>query len=276
MALPHISYSRLHLLACPYASFLKYSGNVKGPTTKWIARGNAVHHALEHSFNEAGFSLEEAIRLYREEFARIVDEEYVSVDWPTTKKLEAEAIIMLEKVNDKIESGIISAFPLAMEKEFEIPFGGTKVVGKIDRLDYDPDTDEYSVTDYKTGKDKPEKWFLRHNPQLTAYAWAVLEMYGKLPSKVIWHHLATDELLETERTIQDIDDVKQTVTNAIAMDENGIRHRIFHEKVCGQCDFAGEDLCTNRELEAQIEEALGEGKRMVPQIYVKPRRWSTG
>lgn len=273
MALPHISYSRLHLLACPYASFLKYSGNIKGPTTPWIARGNALHSALEHSFGEDGFSLKKSIELFKEEFARIIEDEYVSVDWPTIKKMEAESIIMLEKVDARIESGALSAFPLAMEKEFEIPFMGTKIVGKIDRLD--EESEEFAVTDYKSGKTKPTKWFLRHNPQLTAYAWGVLEEYGKLPNKLYWHHLATDDIFETERTVEDIDDLKTMIANAIAMDEAGIKHRIFHEQVCGQCDFAGEEICTNKELEAKIEESIGTGKRMEAQIYIKPRRWSS-
>lgn len=259
------------MLACPYASFLRYAGNVKGPTTPWIARGNAVHHALEKSFGDGGFDVEKAVALYKEEFMRIIEDDNVSVGWPVLKKMEAEAIIMLEKFNDKITSGEISSYPLALEKEFRLPFLDTHVVGKIDKVELNDG--EYEVTDYKTGKAKPDKWFLRHNLQFTCYAWACLELYGKLPKKLIWHHLATDELLVTERTMQDIDDLKTMIANAIAMDEAKIKHRIFSETVCGQCDYAGA-LCDDRDLEHEIEEALGRGERMSPTVYIKPQKWN--
>lgn len=273
MALPHISYSRLHLLACPYASFLRYAGNVKGPTTPWIARGNAVHHALEKSFDNGIFDLEKAIGLYKQEFMREVEEENVSVDWAQLKKMEAEAIIMLEKFNERITTGEVAQHPLALEKEFKLPFLDTFVVGKIDKVELDPSDGEYIVTDYKTGKAEPDKWFLKHNLQLTAYAWACLELYGKLPKKLIWHHLATNKLLETTRTLADIDDLKQMVANAIAMDEAKIKHRIFHEQVCGQCDYIGA-LCDDRDLEAEIEQSLDDGTRMPKSVYVKPKKWN--
>lgn len=272
MALPHISYSRLHMLACPYASFLRYAGNVKGPTTPWIARGNAVHHALENAFTEQGFNLAHAIELYKAESMRIIEEENVSVDWAKLKKMEAEAIIMLEKFYERIESGQIPSHPLALEKEFKLPFLDTYVVGKIDKVDLDEDG-EYTVTDYKTGKAKPDKWFLRHNLQLTAYAWACLELYGKLPKKLIWHHLATDEILETERSLADIDDLKAMIANAIKMDEEGIKHRIYHEDICAKCDYVGA-LCDDRDLEAEIEHSLETGIRMPKSIYVKPQKWN--
>ena len=270
MSWEKISYSKLHLLACPYAAFLKYEASIMGPTTPWIARGNAIHTALET--NHAPFNLDEAIDSFKTEFARIIDEEQVSITWPNLKKMESEAIEMLVKYNDKITSGIIAPTALALEAEFELPFLGTRVVGKIDKVERDEHG--YVVTDYKTGKTKPDKWFLRHNLQLTAYAWACQELYGEMPYKLIWHHLATDDLFETERDPQDIGDLQTMIANALAIKEAGIHHRIFHEQVCGQCDYAGDDLCGNRELEHEITTTLESGERMVPRIHIKKPKWS--
>lgn len=269
----HISYSYLHLLACPYASFLKYQAAVKGPTTKWIALGNAVHLGIEEAHIDGEFVLQQALSLFKDEFARIVEDEQVSIGWPELKKMEAEGIEMLVKYDAQISEGIFSATPLALEVPFEIPFLDTKIVGRIDKLD--KDERGYIVTDFKTGKSKPTQWDLSHNVQLSTYAWAVLEMYGELPYKVVWHHLRTGELLEQTRTMQDVNDIKDMVGNAIAINDAGIRTRIYHDKVCGMCDFAGVGgVCDDRELEREAVEALALGERLEPRVYIKPARWA--
>lgn len=271
MAWKTISYSKLHLLACPYAAFLKYEGGIKGPVTPWIARGNAMHTALEKAHGETPFNYPLALQLYKEEFNRIIDEEEVSIDWAKLKKMEAEGIQMLEKYNEKVENGILSQTPLALEAEFKLPFLTTNVVGKIDKVEQDEQG--YIVTDYKTGKTKPDKWFLRHNPQLTAYAWACQELYGELPYKLVWHHLATDELLETERNEADIADLQKMISNALFMYDNGIKHRIFHEQICGQCDYEG-PTCDDHNLEDEIVASVEKGERMTGRVVHKPAKWN--
>lgn len=271
MGFKHLSYSHLHLLACPYSAFLKYQAAVKGPTTKWIALGNAVHHALEKGHIEGVFNLSEAQVLFTTEFSRIVEDEEVSIGWPELKKMEAEGIDMVVKYDAQINEGIISSSPMALEEPFEIPFLDTKIIGKIDKLERV--AEGIIVTDFKTGKTKPTQWSLSHNVQLSTYAWAVLEKYGELPYKVIWAHLRTGELLESARTMQDVNDVKNMVGNAIAVNDAGIRTRIFHDNVCGMCDYIG-PTCDDRELEKQALEALAVGERLEPRVVIKPARWS--
>lgn len=277
--LNHISYSFLHILACPYAAFLRYQAAVSGPTTPWLALGNALHHGIElgHSKDleavldpqrtEWNFDL--AVILFKNEFQRIVDEDQVAIGWPQLKKLEAEGIEMLGGYNAQILSGEISPRPLALEKDFKLPFMGTEIVGRIDKVEYD---DGYVITDFKSGKSEPSPWSLRHNLQLTAYAWACKEIYGELPKKVVWHHLRNGKLLPSERTDADIADLQQMVANAIKMNDMGIRHRIFHDNVCGMCDYQG-DTCDDKELEAQTLLKIESGERPEPSIAYKSRGW---
>lgn len=265
----HISYSFLHLLACPYSAFLRYEAAIKGPTTPWLALGNAVHHALEHGHPEGVFSLDVAMKLFKKELARIIDEEHVLIAWPQVKKIEAEGLEMIGGYNAQIISGELSPQPLVLEKEFSLPFEDIQVVGRIDKIERD---DGYIITDFKTGKAAPTEWFLKHNLQLTAYAWACLEIYGELPSKVVWHHLRNGKLLESTRTMADIDDLKQLISNAIKMRNMGMRHRIFHEKVCGMCDYMG-DTCDDKELEQEAVATVAAGSRMEPRIVIKERGW---
>lgn len=246
----HLSYSALHHLACPYASWLKYEHQMRGPTTPWLALGSAVHTSLERTHLAGSFDLMVAVNLFKNEFNRIIEEDEVFVGYPQMVKLRNEGAEMVERYYDQIKSGKIKDNPLVVEKEFSIPVAGTKVVGKIDKLEIDDDG-EYTVTDFKTGRAKPNPWDLRHNLQLTTYYWAVFVLYGKYPKKVVWHHMRTGDLLDSEREPQDIKNLQDMIQNAVWMKQKGIRHRIFHEGVCNFCDFRGE-TCTDYELEAKL------------------------
>lgn len=262
----HISYSYLHILACPYAAFLRYEAAIKSPTTPWLALGNAVHYALEMAHKEGTFQLNKAVIFFNQEFTRILEDDEVFISWPQTRKMETEGAEMLGRYYEQLNEGLFPKEPLELEKAFSIPFGGTDIVGRIDKIDFVPATSGYIITDFKTGKAKPDPWFLRHNLQLTAYAWAAQTLYGKLPDAVVWHHLRTGELLSTKRTQQDVDDLKRLIQNAIDMNNNGVRHRIYHENVCGMCEYSGmpkagirptKVICDDRELEQRTLERLG-------------------
>lgn len=254
----HLSYSHLHLLACPYAAWLRYEAALKGPTSIHLALGSALHHSLEHTHREGAFNLKKAVDLFKKEYNRIVIDEDVFVGYPQLKKKETEGVEMLELYDAQITKNTIKDFPLAVEKEFEIPIAGTKLVGKIDRIDWIQETDDYEVSDYKSGSKKPDAFDLRHNLQLTAYAWACLILYGKLPRMLYWHHLRTGEKLPTVRTLQDIEDLKVMIANAVKMKDMGIRHRIYHDGVCNWCDYRGE-VCEDTDLEANILKSLSNG-----------------
>jgi hypothetical protein len=164
-----------------------------------------------------------------------VEEEDVFIQWPKFKKMESDGIDYLEKYYLGLKAGDFPA-PTTVEEEFAIPFEGIEVVGKIDT---ETDGDELVITDYKSGASKPDPWMLRHNLQFTCYAWATLHKKGRLPDKIIWHHLKTGERLETIRTMEDIEQLQQIIRNALIMNGMGIKHRIYHEQVCDFCEYSG-------------------------------------
>lgn len=245
----HISYSYIHTFSCPYAAFLRYEASIKQKPTDSLALGNALHYAIELS-NKAGWNVEDASKLFLTEFRRIVEDDEVFVTWPKMKKHEAEGIEMLALYDYGIKESKFPAVPFESEKEFKLPFEDEIIiVGKIDRTD--KEGDEYIVTDYKSGAREPDPWFLRHDLQFTTYAWAMQELTGKIPKKLIWHHLRNGKLLVTERTQQDIDELKVMLHQALEMNRQDIRYRVYHSQVCNWCDFKG-DVCDDRELEKTL------------------------
>lgn len=238
-------------MACPYAAWLKYENALRGPTTEYLALGTAIHTALEKGYENTKFNLDKAIILFKKEFSKSIVDDEVFIQWPKLKKMESNGIGMIERFADQ-QNEKYFPLPHTLERSFSIPFEDIEVIGKIDREEVDEDG-EYIVVDYKSGTRKPDPWFLRHNPQLTAYAWACLEEHGKLPKKVVWHQLKSAERLDTVRTMEDINDLKTMIHNARFMHKNKIRHRVFHEGVCNYCDYSGEGgACVDRELEQQL------------------------
>jgi len=252
----HISYSWLHSFACPYANFLRYEGRLRGPTNKFLALGSALHLALELTHTpDKDFNLNDAITIFKVEFSRIINDEEVFIKYPEKIKAQADGSEMLRLYQHGLDTGKINPLVLSVEEEFSIPFMGIEIVGKIDKtesiLSDDYDKYGYTVVDYKSGGKEPDPWFLDHNLQFTAYAWAGLVKHGELPEKLIWHHLRTGKLLETTRTLEDIEELKKMIRDTQHMREQGIRYRVYHEQVCGWCEFKGE-VCDSRELEQEI------------------------
>jgi CRISPR/Cas system-associated exonuclease Cas4 (RecB family) len=251
------SYSFLHTFICPYASWLRYDCGIRGATTKWITLGNSFHYALENVHKNGEWDLKEAINLFKYEFNRIIVDEEVFIGYPEIKKLEADGTGMLTTYTNVLSEGLLPPNPLGNEVDFKMYINGQEFVGKIDRLDGGPGN--YIVTDYKTGSKMPNAWFLDHNPQFTAYALAVLEMYGELPTKLQWYQARTGRILETTRTLEDIEDLKKTIGNIKSMREQGIKYRAFHEQVCEWCDYSegwGENktgICSDYALEKKLE-----------------------
>ncbi len=248
-----ISYSFIHLFACPYAAFLRYEAGLRGPTTKHLALGNAVHLALEEGHKAPAWNYDAVSKIFLKEFTRIINDESVFITWPEVKKFEADGISMISIYDSMLEDKTIEP-PEEIEYEFELPFKDILIVGRIDRMM------KGEVTDYKTGQKEPDPWFLRHNLQFTVYAWAHQEKYGFLPRDIYWHHLRNGKRLRTERTQADIDGLKVMLQNAIDMQDKDIRYRVFHEQVCNWCDFKGE-ICDDKDLEARTvlkkQERLG-------------------
>jgi len=258
--LKRISYSYLHALACPYQAFLRYEAQIKVKPTDNLVFGSALHHGLETSHKE-GWALDRASSLFIEEFRRLIEDEEVFIPYPKMKKMEIEGKEILAIYDERVTQGLPDTFPTEIEKEFEIPFEDEVViVGKIDKIFHYGE--DYFILDYKSGKTEPSEWFIRHDLQFTCYAWAGLELYGKLPTRLYYHSLRKNKLIETTRTLEDIEQLKQMIRNAIFMSKNDLRYRVYHSEVCKWCDYVG-NTCDDKELENKLVSEVNEKRQTV-------------
>lgn len=250
--LKHISYSWIHAFACPYQAFLRYEAGLKSPITEHLALGNALHLALELAHKQPVFDLTFAVTTFLKEYDRIIEEDEVFVPYPKMKKLRAEGVEMMEVYYGGLQKDLTENDIIEVEKEFKLPFEDTiVVVGKIDKVQRSRGTGGLIITDYKSGSKEPDPWDLRHDLQMSTYAWAALEIYKELPEKMIWHHLRNGKRIVTERTLRDVEELKQMLHTALEMNRQGIRYRVYHSQICGWCSFKG-DICDDRELEAKL------------------------
>jgi hypothetical protein len=257
MAFTKISYTYLHNLACPFAAFLRYEGRMRTKSTHWLALGNSLHLALEKAYTKVGeddfytltASVEDSAKLFLNDFKRQIEEEDIFATYPQLKKAQADGQDMVARYYAQAERGDILPHPIGVETEFSLPISGVSIVGKIDKIEK---TDRgLIVTDYKSGGKKPTDFMLRRNLQFSAYAWACNEIYGEFPVEVVWHHLRTGELLRSTRDDWDIDQLKRIVDAAVKMQGMDLRYRVYHDQVCGQCDYVGA-TCDDPDLEETI------------------------
>jgi ATP-dependent helicase/DNAse subunit B len=241
-----VSYSHLNLfISCPYSAYLRYEAKVKSPTTIYLARGLALHSALERFHLETDAGLSFLVSVFKQEYNSIIDNEDVFVSWPQRKKYETEAIDWLETYHAQLLKAQFPRHPIAIEKEFSIPLGGIEIIGKIDRID-----EGIIISDYKGAKAKIKPWDLKHNLQLTIYYYAAKLIYKQEPSKIIWWHLPSGERMETTRNDRDVEQLEKLITNAVKMKDLDIKHRVYNE-TCSRCPYMG-DICEDPNLEVSL------------------------
>jgi DNA helicase-2/ATP-dependent DNA helicase PcrA len=123
------------------------------------------------------------------------------------------------------------------ECRFELQVGSAKLAGRVDRMDRTgPDT--VAIVDYKTGKPLSQD-DADESLQLSLYALAARDAWGKHASHLILHNLENNTPVFTTRTEAELEDAKSRVQKAA----DGIAQGKFAPKVGYQCR-----LCPYRNL----------------------------
>ncbi|MFZ0761269.1 MAG: ATP-dependent DNA helicase [Candidatus Sulfotelmatobacter sp.] len=131
---------------------------------------------------------------------------------------------------------------LHTEEWFDVEIAGTKVAGRIDRVDGAPDG-SVAIVDYKTGKARSQE-DADESLQLSIYAMAAHEMWGYKIGDLVFHNLEGNIPVVSRRTEFQLAEARERVL-AVA---RGIAAGNFEPNLdfhCNFCAFRG--LCPARE-----------------------------
>ncbi|QQG39178.1 MAG: PD-(D/E)XK nuclease family protein [Candidatus Woesearchaeota archaeon] len=108
---------------------------------------------------------------------------------------------------------------------------------RIDRLTYDGNG-VYSVRDYKTGSYLPTQDRLDNDKQLAMYSLWVKENFGDAQKvRLVWHYLAFNKELESNRTEEQLENLKKEVLVVIERIENEKEFTPTISKLCNWCEY---------------------------------------
>jgi len=145
---------------------------------------------------------------------------------------------------------------LHTEQWFDIQIAGTKVAGRIDRMDRAADG-TVNIVDYKTGKARSQE-DADESLQLSIYAMAAREKWGYPVGALVFHNLEGNVPVFSRRTEFQLEDARERVL-AVA---RGIAAGDFKPKpdfYCNFCAFRG--LCPAREKQVpNLTSHLGKDK----------------
>src|SRR5208283_2868628 len=103
----------------------------------------------------------------------------------------------MEQLRQFFECARDGATPDVMETEcrFDLEVGSAKVAGRLDRIDR-MDQETVAIVDYKTGKPKSQE-YADKSLQLSLYALAARETWGKRADRLIFHNLENNTPVHT-------------------------------------------------------------------------------
>jgi len=201
-----------------------------------------VHEALEKLYTDLKFQkvmkLNEVLDFYNDLWQK---------NWN-------DAIVIVKKGYDKENYRKMGEKFLADYYNHYYPFDQGKVLGlettefvdlndkykfhvRIDRLNETKES-VYEIHDYKTGNYLPDQARLDEDRQLALYSLWVLRTFGNVKNiKLIWHYLAFDKELVSERTQDQLMKLRKETIKAINKIETAKDFPAVVTKLCDWCEF---------------------------------------
>jgi DNA helicase II / ATP-dependent DNA helicase PcrA len=202
--------------------------------------GAAMHRVLRTCF--------EAVRLGRkktdDELLQIFRDDLAACGIEDDYQRELYLQQGLQQLKDFLATARSSPAPeiLHTEEWFEVQIAGTKVAGRIDRMDRAPDGSTI-IVDYKTGKARSQE-DADESLQLSIYAMAAQEKWGYRVSELAFHNLEGNVAVVSKRTEFQLEQARERVLDVARNIADGHfePEMGFH---CSFCAFRG--LCPARE-----------------------------
>jgi putative RecB family exonuclease len=241
------SYSRLNtFLHCPLRYKLRYIEKAEPEFEQTVEAflGSTVHDVLEKLYRDLTYrkimSLEEVLALYEKQWAenwnegiKIVRTEYGSENYRSMGERYLRDYYQRFQPFDQERH-------IALEQRVFLRFGPDnkyQLQGFIDRLSCTSDN-TYVIHDYKTSATLPHQTEADEDKQLALYAIAVKEHYrDSRKVKLVWHYLAFDKDVESERTDAELEELKAEIGKTIDRIESAVEFPPQQSALCGWCEF---------------------------------------
>ena len=205
-----------------------------------VQYGASMHRILRTYFDSARLGRtktdDELIQLFRDDLATAgIQDEY---------QRDLYLKQGLQQLQDFLGAARSISAPevLHTEEWFDAEIGGTKIAGRIDRVDRAPDG-SVTIVDYKTGKARSQE-DADESLQLSIYAIAAREKWGYRVGQLVFHNLEGNVAVVSKRSEFQLEEARDRVREAA----RGIAEGDFEPNVkyhCNFCAFRG--LCPARE-----------------------------
>jgi len=265
------SHSKLQTFKqCPYKYKLKYIYKIKPDIPKSVEAhlGTSVHNALEWLYLEI---------LNKSKIPKLDDliTKYIE-KW--NDDFSKDIIIVKEgkKHSDYFNSGIkfiidyyVKNQPfkdktLETEKKIWITLEKNsphKIIGYIDRLVYNPETEEYEIHDYKTSSWLPDQKKLDKDSQLALYAIGIKQLFGpKKKIKLIWHYLAHNKSVSSKRTDEELENLRKETIKLIDKIESNKDWNTNKMILCNWCEYKNICKAHNNNLPKEFQQKENQKK----------------
>ena len=209
--------------------------------------GTRVHEALERLYTDIKFqkipTLKEILEFFNSEWKKnwndaiiIVKSDYNQENFRKMgKKYLTDYYSRYYPFNQDKTIATEKKILLKLDKE-----GKYQLQGYIDRLACKEDG-IYIIHDYKTSGTLPTKDYVDEDRQLALYSIAVKENYNDCKKiLLVWHYLAFDKEIVSERTEPQIDDLKKEIIKVIGEIEKSKEFPANVSKLCDWCQFRPE------------------------------------
>lgn len=234
---------------CKYKYKLQYIDKVQVdiPTSVEAFMGSMVHEALEKLYNEILLSnkimtKQEVLKYYFETWQKNWDDNILIVRTEyKPDNYKNKGAMFLFDYYDKYQPFDQDEILGLETSDYLILKEDTKYSVKIDRLTRDKDGNYY-VRDYKTNGQQKTQDQADADRQLAMYSLWVKQTFKDYKSvKLVWHMLAFNEEVQSERTDFQLEHLKQDILRKISIIEKTNEFPINKTALCKWCVF--QEIC---------------------------------
>lgn len=230
---------------CPLKYKYQYIDRIKVEQAKTVEAfmGSCVHEALEKLYKDLKLqkhnTLEELLEYYNDFWAKnwsddikIVRKEYTAENY----RLTGETCVT--DYYNRYAPFKERVLGIETEKYVNLdPEGQFKWNVRMDRLDYAGDG-KYEIHDYKTAGYLPKQEQADEDRQLALYSLWVKENFKDARNiELVWHYLAFDRELRSERTLEQLENLRKETLQAVKKIVSAEEFPAKESNLCNWCEY---------------------------------------